>query len=121
MECMRQGRIGKQGIDAGKNGIQLGQHLLYLRYHTGCLAEGSLGNLATQGVTNSHPFQGVATQNEIQLDISHQVLGNLGGSTFRQIHLLVESQHGNDTLLISEVIDDIFDNAHAIAVGIDRT
>ena len=117
MQRLGQGRVGQQGVQAGHNGVQLGQHLLYGRCHLGHLVHQATVDGSADGVAGLNGLGRGCAHNQVHLDIAHHVALYLGTRALGYAQLLICTKLDHYAGPGSVVEVDGLDRAHLEAIG----
>ena len=120
VEGSSQGRICQECIHTGEDGIQLRQHLLNNRNHFGSLAHHTVIHGARDDAARFDTLTRIIGKQETNLEISHDILSNLCGTTCRDSQILVDIHLDLDGTLSGIVEIQLIHGTHLVAIGIDR-
>ena len=120
MQRSSQSRVSQQRIHAGKDRIQLRQHLFHYRNEVGSLIHHTSVYSTRNDTTRFYSFARIVCQKQIHLQVTHQVFHYLGFTALRDSQILVNIHLYFDRTILLVIIFQTIHGTYLITIRINR-
>ena len=120
MQRSSQSRVSQQRIHAGKDRIQLRQHLFYYRNQVGSLIHHASVYSTRNNTTRFYSFARIVCQKQIHLQVTHQVFYYFGFTALRDSQILDNIHLYFDRTILLVIIFQTIHGTYLITIRINR-